>query len=782
MKQPIHPLPDGRGSEVVTERGSEVVTERGTEGMTEPRPSGSGAEVVARLFHDGYLVVRFLSFFVVLMALEAQPGAYTIDTFAGSDPWVEGGTALSAIFAQNQGLAVDSQGSVYVSDAGNNRVSKITTDGLIHTVASTGLNHPYGVALDNTGRLYVADLGNQCVKRVNLDRTVTVVVAKGLGAPRNLAFDVDGSMLISDFGKHQVFRYSAAGILSVVAGTGIAGFSGDNGPATAAQLNAPAGLAVDAAGALYIADSGNNRVRKIVNGVITSAMTVGSPVAVSTGRTVAGQTVYVVGANYLGTLTEPAGTFSGVQDVALDAAGNVYYITVRQVEEIGPQGLLAVIAGSGADPNYGGDGGPATASRLNRPSGLALDSAGSLYIADTLNSRIRRVSPAGLMETVLDSSTVSAPQGLALDAQGSLYIADTGNLRVLKWTSDGSVSTEVGGLSGPRALAVDPAGALYIADTTRVLRVAGSAVSTVAAEQAVGLAFDPDGSLLVATSSGILKMTTAGVLVSVSKSSGPQQAMAVTGSGDYLTAAGNQVLLDGIAIAGGMAGGFAGDGGPATTALLNTPGGLVVDSHGVIYVVDTANNRVRTLTPPPIAPLTVVNAASLAPGAIAANEIVTLFGSGFPAIPAVLIGGLPAQVFYAGTTQINALVPAGVAGTSATVQVSGVAAANVLLAPVAPGLFAAVLNGDGSVNGPGNPAARESVVTFYATGLGTGLSSLTMTIGGYVAEILFAGNAPGFAGLEQLNVQVPGGFAPVGQLAVLLTVAGEQASSTIDVR
>ncbi len=758
VKRAIQPLPDGRGSESVTE----------------PRLSGNAP----RLHEQAYFVVRFLFWLVMSTALEAQPVGYTINTFAGSDPVVEGGSALAAVFAQNQGLAVDPQGDVYVSDAGSNLVRKITADGLIRTVASTGLNHPYGIALDSTGRLYIANLGNQSVQRANPDGTLTAVVSQGLSAPRNLAFDIDGSLLISDFGKHQVFRYSAAGVLSVVAGTGVAGFSGDNGPAPSAQLNAPAGLAVDASGALYIADSGNNCVRKIVNGVITSVMSVGSPVAVAA----AGQTVYVAGANYLGTLTTAAGTFSGVQDVALDSAGNVYYITGRQVEEIGPQGLLTVIAGSGADPYYGGDGGPATAARLNGPSALALDSAGSLYIADTLNNRIRCVSATGLMETVLDSSSVNAPQGLAVDAQDNLYIADTGNLRVLKLTPGGSVTTEVGGLSGPRALAIDSAGKLYIADAGRVLRVSGSVVSTlVAAEQAVGLAFDLDGELLVATAGGILKMTTAGVLVSIAGSAGALQAMAVTPTGDYLTAAGNQVFMDGIAIAGGVASGFAGDGGLAIAALLNSPSGLAVDSHGVIYVADTGNNRIRTLTPPPIAPLTVVNAASLAAGPIAANEIVTLFGSGFPATPEVLIGGLPAQVLYAGAAQINALVPA-VTGTSAAVQVSGIAAANVAVAPVAPGLFSAILNADGTLNGPANPAPRGTVVTFYGTGLGMDLSSLTLTIGGYAAEVFYAGNAPGFVGLEQMNTQVPGGFAPVGQLVVVLNLAGAQASTTINVQ
>jgi len=726
------------------------------------------------------LVVRLFSFVAVLVVAQAQPGTYTISTFAGSSVLVEGGSAATAVFFQNEGLAVDAQGNVYVSDAGDNHVRKITPDGAIRTVASKGLNQPYGLALDAAGLLYIADLGNQCVRRVNSDGTLSVVVTNGLTAPRNLAFDLDGSLLISDFGSSQVFRYSSAGVLSLVAGTGKAGFSGDKGPAAGAQLNAPAGLAVDSTGALYVADSGNNRVRKIANGVITSVMSIGGPVGLASF----GETVYVAGSNYLGTLATALGTFSGVQAVTPDSAGNLFYITGKQVMKIGAQGLLTVIAGSGADAGYGGDGGPADAARLNGPSALALDGVGNLYIADTMNNRVRRVSPLGLMETLLDSSLLSGPAGLALDDQSNLFIADTGNHRVIELASAGVTSTAVDGLTAPGALAIDSSGALYIADTNRVMRVAGSVVTTAATvNQPVGLAFDSNGGLLIATPTGVLQMSAAGVLVAVPGETAPAtRGLAVTAASQYVTTAGNQVFLNGMAVAGVLNSGFGGDGGPGTAGLLASPSGVLVDPHGLIYVADSGNNRVRILTPAPMSPLTVVNAASLAAGPIAPNEIVTLFGSGFPAAPDVRIGGVSCQIFYSGTTQINALAPAGLSGKVASVQVAGTAATSVPVAPAAPGVFAAVLNQDGTLNSITNAAARDSVVTLYATGLGADLSSLTITIGGYLAAIQYVGPAPGFAGLEQLNLLVPGGFTPSGELAVILTIAGVQTQGLVAVR
>ncbi len=251
----------------------------------------------------------FAVMYIVAVGLVGQPVGYTISTVAGSD-WVgDGVPAASAILIQPQGLATDGYGNLYIADAGDHRVRKVTANGVIETIAGTGilgfsgdggpgaeaqLNSPYGLALDAQGNLYIADLGNARVRRVALDGTITTVAGGGtlpaggandgspatmlaLSAPRNLAFDYGGNLYISDFGGARVYQLSPQGSLSTVAGTGSAGVSGDNGPATQAALSHPAGLAFDPQGALFVADSGNHLIRRIKQGIITSYARAATP-------------------------------------------------------------------------------------------------------------------------------------------------------------------------------------------------------------------------------------------------------------------------------------------------------------------------------------------------------------------------------------------------------------------------------------------------------------------------------------------------------------------------
>jgi uncharacterized protein (TIGR03437 family) len=273
-------------------------------------------------------------------------------------------------------------------------------------------------------------------------------------------------------------------------------------------------------------------------------------------------------------------------------------------------------------------------------------------------------------------------------------------------------------------------------------------------------------------------------------------------------------------IAGNATAGFAGDGGPALSAQIASPGGIFLDGAGALYFADTGNNRVRRLSPQAIPqatapvtalpPVTAVNAASLLGGAIAPGEIVTIYGSGIGPVQGVpgvfnasgllsnLLGGsevhfdgVPAPIFYAQAGQVNAQAPYTIAGQSTThvevlYQGQTVGKADVTVAAAAPALFPTVLNPDGSLNGASNPAPQGSILTFFATGEGlTNGANVTgqpasapypqpvlpasITIDGAAAQLLYAGEAPGVVGMLQVNALIPTGTAS-GGVNVVLTV------------
>ncbi len=337
--------------------------------------------------------------------------------------------------------------------------------GIITTVAGTGaqgyggdggpavgapLNFPTGVAADTAGNLFIADAGNNRVRRVDAATGVITTVAgtgesdhngdgipataANLGNPIGVAVDAAGNLFIADYGNNRVRRVdTATGFITTVAGTGIGGYGGDGGPAAGASLLSPAAVAVDAVGNLFIADQGNYRVRRVdaVTGVIT---------------TVAGSDVQGYGGDG-GPATDAA--LITPTGVAVDAAGNLfiadsYNSRVRRVDAV--TGVITTVAGtSGA--GFGGDGGPAAAAPLAYPAAVAVDAAGNLFITDSGNGRVRRVDAVtGLISSVAGDGTfayggdggpaagasLNLPTGAAVDAGGNLFIADYGNNRVRK--------------------------------------------------------------------------------------------------------------------------------------------------------------------------------------------------------------------------------------------------------------------------------------------------------------------------------------------------------------
>jgi len=805
-------------------------------------------------------VVRlFRLILLCLLGIASFAATYTIQTVAGTNNAGDGGTALAAALGQPEGIALDSAGNVYFADAAGNRVNIIAPNGSMQTFAGTGvagfagdggpataaeLNQPYGLAFDTAGNLYIADLGNGRVRKVSVAGVIQTVAGGGafpatsggqggpatsaqLMQPRNVTLDGAGSLYISDFGANQVYTVASDGTLTLVAGTGVAGFSGDGTSALLAQLNAPAGLAIDSAGELYIADSSNNRVRKVYNGVIITVFNTPGPTGLALASTT---TLYVAASSYFGTLSQQTPGIPSAVDVAVDQAGDLYTTSGAFVLEIPARGLVTTIAGSGASPNFGGDNGPAITAQLYSPSSVAMDSSGNWYIADTSNNRIRRVTPAGVISTIAGTGTagstgdngpasaaeLNAPRGLAFDIFGNLCIADSGNSEVRKITPQGLMLPSITQLNNPVSVATDTQGSVYIADAgnNRIVKVtaAGTAstVATINAPQAV--AVDASGNVLVADPTQVWTIAPAGVASTLITGLSSPTGIAVASDGSLLIAETGANLIQQwttsgslVTIAGTGTDGFSGDGGPALSAQLNGPAGVGIGANGVFWIADSGNNRVRSLTPvsvasdTPTAPITIVNAASLATGPIAPGEIVTVFGSGFSATQTQLqFGGTAATLFYTGATQINALAPASLpANSSSTVRVvvngTPVAESSTPVVSAAPGIFttasgtgqAAAINQDGSMNSATNPALRGSIVSFYATGQGAGSGAVNLTVGGYQAQLPYAGSAPGFAGLMQINAQIPSGFfLEPGIQPVVLSIGGatSQAGVTIAIQ
>ncbi len=346
----------------------------------------------------------------------AAPPPGTITTVAGtgtSGYSGDGGPAASAEIFNPEDVAVDAAGNIYIGDDGNCVVRRVSAAGVITTVAGNGtcgysgdsgpavdaeLNDADGVAVDASGNLYIGDTGNHVVRRVDAAGVITTFAGTGvagstgnggpaadaeLNAPWGVRVDRSGDVYIADSGANVVRKVSPNGTITTVAGTGSSGYAGDGGPATDAELDSPFGLAVDPAGNLFIADEANSVIRKVdLSGTITTVAGDGSSTHSGDGgpATAAG-------------LANPYG-------VAVDASGDLYiseYDGARVREVDGATGIITTIAGTGI-PGYSGDDGPATDAELGGPVGLALDADGNLLIADFDSSVVRKVwqaSPTG---------------------------------------------------------------------------------------------------------------------------------------------------------------------------------------------------------------------------------------------------------------------------------------------------------------------------------------------------------------------------------------------------
>ena len=732
-----------------------------------------------------------------------------ITTVAGNGTYGfsgDGGLATSAELAEPFGLAVDSAGNVYIADWGNERVREVS-NGVITTVAGNGtccllgddgpatsaqIGSPEGIAVDSAGDLYIPDHVHNNIRKVS-NGMITTVAGNGtfgysgdngpatsaeLAGPYTVAVDAAGNLYIGDAPANRVRKVSG-GVITTVAGNGLPGYSGDNGPATNAQLSYPYGVSVDAAGNLYIADSNNYRIRKVSNGVI---------------NTVAGN-----GTQGFGGDNGPA-TSAQLQPwgVAVDSSGSLYIADspnhrIRKVLN----GVITTVAGNGM-PGFSGDNGPATNAQLYYPYGVAVDASGNVYIADTFNYRIRKVS-GGVITTVAGngtqgfgrdtgpatSSPLFYPWGVAVDSAGNLYIADTDNQRIRK-VSNGVIGTVAGDgpspgdyLSFPQGVAVDSAGNLYIADTknNRIRKLSNGATTTVAGNGTFGFSGDngPATSAQLAYPTGVAVDSAGSLYIADSANTRIRK----VSNGAIITVAGNGAF------------GFSGDNGPATSAQLYTPYGVAVDSAGNVYVADYANDRVRILTPTG-SPCTY----SVSPTALQASAAggSLILGIQTAASCTWAVTGLPGWMTVSGASSGagSASVALAVfpnnsgAALSATVLVAGVSVTvtqpAATAAPLAP--LKSVVNAASYAGGPVSPG---ELVTIFGTGIGpatpayattdTATGKLATTIGG--VQVLFNGTAAPmiYASSTQVSAVVPYEMASVAAPSVWINFAGQTSNA-----
>ena len=760
-------------------------------------------------------------------------GGYLITTVVdatGSEGFSgDGGPATAAQLNFPTGVAADAAGNLFMADTFNNRIRKVSASGTITTVAGTGvrgfggdggpataaqLNYPQGVAVDAIGNLFIADTGNMLIRKVSANGIVTTVagnsaaiaaalVAPGfsgdggpataaqLSSPKGLAVDALGNLFVADTGNQRIRKVSG-GIITTVAGGGTLGPADDGGPATAAQLYNPVGVAVDTSGSLFIAGTSDSRIRKVsAGGIIT---------------TVAGTSTQAFGGDggpaTAAWLYEPWG-------VATDAAGNLFIADAgnQRIRRVSADGIITTIAGTGIQA-FGGDGGPATAAPLEVLFAIGTDPNGNLFVST--GNRVRellspQLSP-GCQFTINPSQKAFATAGgsASVSIQASPSTCPWRALSLANWVAFGGGGTGSG--SGPIAYTV--ARNPYSADRTATLWIGGQFLTVTQAGLTCSLT-------VPARNLSVSAFGFAGAVVPLSFDS-PDCPWTATTSASW--------ILLGSPSSGTGNGSFAYSVG-INTGPLRT--GTITVSGRTLYVNQPAQgDSVTSLAG--IADGGVVNAASGA-GPIAPGSFVAIYGQNLAdaaatwdsaitdgkTLPTALggvqvqINGRKAFVYYVSPGQVNVLAPPDSTTGSVDVDVAtnhGTAAASASLAAVSPAFFAYTLQGKlypvtffananvqvaavGALSGAtSRPAAAGDYLTLYATGLGqtdppypagqvlpwaypiADLSQVQILFGGQPAKVLWAGMT--FAGVFQINVQVPVGVAS-GEQPVVLTIGAQ---------
>ena len=493
-----------------------------------------------------------------------------VTTFAGSAGKTGSTDGLGGVarFFNPSGVAADGAGNIYVADSGNDLIRKISPAGAVTTVAglvgnpgsadATGglarFNQPAGVAVNSAGIVFVADTGNSTIRRITPAKAVTTLAGTAgrfggvdgaanvasFARPLGLAADALGNVYVADSQGQKIRKVTAAGVVSTFAGSNSGSLDGIG---TAAAFDNPSGIALDGAGTLYVADATNNTIRKVTG---TAAVT-----------TLAGAGPSPGSADGIACLSR----LSGPNLAAVDSAGNVYVADTGNdtIRKITPAGVVSTLAGLAGQAGWAD--GQGSAARFSSPTGVAVDGAGVVYVVDSLNQTIREISAAGKVTTIagavgvpgdIDGAPLQArfsyPTGIAVDPAGRLYVTDTGNFTIRKLVLKGAaaVSTLAGQPGNPGASdGAGPAAQFYL--TT-------------------GIALDSSGNLYVAdTFNRTIRMITPAGSVSTLPA-WPARTIAPVSTRQ-------------------------------STARFHAPTGVAVDGSGNVYVTDDTNCTVRRVTP-----------------------------------------------------------------------------------------------------------------------------------------------------------------------------------------
>ncbi len=771
----------------------------------------------------------------------------TMQTIAGTgvaDFSGDGGPAVNAALAAPGFAKYDRAGNLYFADAGSYRIRRIDTSGIITTVAGTGISGTLGadgpatqaqiglvtdLVIDAAGYVYFGEYGQAAIRRLTPSGRIEVYATCSACAMNDspaLALDPSGNLYVSD--QSHIFRISPQGVIQNFAGFGPASTAnmGNGGPALNAPPSSFMALAADSAGNLYTEEEycppvcngefiirriGSNGVINIVAGSISPAassstgpalqalLSLGSGFGLtadangvvtfiddlSLAQLTTQGTIQIIAGSL--PLPAPNGTaaldawFIQPNSIAFDTAGELYIGQNCIIQKIGSDGLITTIAGTGQC--YTEPSGPALTTELTQVTSLAVDSHNQVYFGD-IYGYIFMISTTGAITQVADINyAFGEGLKLAIDSQDRLYYGSSEVFgRVVPGTAPQLISSSYDAIG----LAIDSADNVYVCcdNTDAIYRYSPNLVSTPLTIRGIG-AYSDYG-------------------IAVDASSNIWQGETFIG-------------LEKGALPFGCRGCSYGDGGPAESANL-WPTAIAFAPNGDLYMLDANHGRVRRIygSPPTVAPMIsaggIVNAASLAGGAIAPGELISIFGTNFgpPGLDVsspqnnvvpkaqnnihVYFGlGNEGAITARAATQINVFVPYDVSGDTSIqviVDVDGVTSAPVTV-PVAASAFGlstanssgsgqgAIFNQDGSYNSPSNPAARGSIVTLFGTGEGvttpalpdgaleistpysTTQAPVAVTFGGQTGAIQYAGAAPLLpTGVFQINATVPAGVTP----------------------